>query len=192
MRQLLIALVKDGTTDVIRSCNADAARMAGRPLAEIIDHRSSEIWPDDGTNYRVDDREVIRSQRPKLDISEWVVINGERVSVVTDKYPVGGSLVQVLVWFEKTQAGVPEAVVDYRKRYSVAVVERSPRWKPKSAEAIPDGFSPDNILLYDVVPRTGEVLMTKRVANKLRTRKNLAALENGERRWRVVIPPGYR
>jgi hypothetical protein len=191
MRQLLIALVKDARTDVVSSCNEEAAKMVGKPLGQIVGHRSSEIWPDNGTTYRRDDLEVASTQKPKLDISEWVIINGRKVDVVTDKYPAGESLVQVLVWVDNDANFASESFLEYGGRYSVAVIERKPSWVPTSALDIPEGFSTNDIKFYDVVPQTGEVLMTLAEARKILESKNAEALKNTlQTTWRVVVAPG--
>jgi len=184
MRELIIVLVKEVSTDIIRSCNADAARMMGRPLEEIVDRPSREIWPDNGMNYRVDDAHVKETRTPKLNIKEFVIIRGQRVPVLTDKYPVGNDLIQVLVWRRE-----PATAPDYSISYSVAIIDKG-TWQPSDVHDIPDWFSIETILRFDT-NQSGEVFMGIGEALDIQSMKNEESLQSPSEKWRVLLPPGF-
>ena len=76
--------------NVILRLNSVAAESIGLPIEEIENRRTEEFFPaEDAAAYLQDDREVINSRRPKLNIVERYRTDGNEERIIqTDKIPI--------------------------------------------------------------------------------------------------------
>jgi len=78
---------KDTENRILR-VNKAAAEAMGMSIEQIEGRSTYDIYPQEAGKYHEDDKEVIRSQRPKLGIIETLTTpTGTRRWVQTDKYP---------------------------------------------------------------------------------------------------------
>ncbi len=91
--------IKDKENRILR-VNQAVADSIGRRVDEIEGRPTVEIYPDEAEKYHNDDLEVIRSERPKLGITEPVQSLNEKRWVRTDKVPfrdANGNIAGVIV-----------------------------------------------------------------------------------------------
>ncbi len=77
---------KDGKNRILRA-NRTAAASIGRTRQEVEGRQTEELFPEDAAKYLEDDRAVIESEIPKLNIIERYITQGEERWVKTDKVP---------------------------------------------------------------------------------------------------------
>ena len=82
--------IKDRDNRILR-VNQAVADSLGKTVEEIEGRLTSEIYPDEAEKYHRDDLEVIRSEQPKLGITEPVQSLHDKRWVRTDKVPFRGA-----------------------------------------------------------------------------------------------------
>jgi hypothetical protein len=195
--ELLVALVKDGTTDIVQavSVHPKILRQLGKTTDEILNKKSSETWPDlNGNRYRNDDRSVVRGQ-DRTQILEQITVANDDIFVITDKFKVRDNdrLILVLVYRMR------ELGLTYSDGgYFVAVVVNETLlggFAPKSCDEIP-GNGQRDLNVEDCVCAPGpdgETFMNFETACNLRDQKNKELMRNnGEvTEWHIVFPASY-
>ena len=86
----LLYIVKDADSRTVAVSPASVPRMGGRTEADVLGLTPHEYLPADiAVKYRSDDRRVLRTVEPLVNVVEvWINEQGLRDWVVTDKYPL--------------------------------------------------------------------------------------------------------
>lgn len=186
--EILIALVKDGETDIVKACswNEEVGRLMNRSPVDVVGRKSSETWPDyNGKRYRFDDKKTLEEGQ-NFGIVELVRMGEQEIAVVTDKLRLDGdgNLIMVLVYRRRDGLGYSE------NGYSVAKVAVS-NWSPESPSDVPM-FTVQDIRVY-VSSEIDIPLMSLGKALELCEECNAEIFQPSKMvaEWHVVLVPGY-
>jgi len=93
--------IKDRQNRIL-DLNASAAASSGKTKSDIVGKSTYDLYPDEATDYYLDDLEVIESGEPKFGIIEQVLLGtGHKMWVQTDKIPLrdaDGEIMGVMVF----------------------------------------------------------------------------------------------